>query len=182
MHAVRLHRVSPENPPSLSSARIGSPLEEEGCFRLDDGRLARQALSCVIAPAAGDRVLILDGEESFILHVLARPQLDAALLAVPGAGSLAIRQKRIELSATEHAAMRSLRDLELTAAGGTLALNARNLFTTVAESLIENVRDYVGRFAQHLMEAKGLVRMHSGQALMTAEKEFRVDGERISLG
>ena len=184
MNIVRMQRGSPRKPApseSLSTGRISAELDE-GLFRLEDGRCARQALSCLVAPAAADVVLVYEGEETFLLSVLARPRLGEARLGVPRASALSICQARVEVNATEHVALRSGRDLELTAAGGTLALNARDLFTTVAGSLVENVRDYVGRFAQHLMETKGLMRAHSAQALMTAEKEYKVDAERISLG
>lgn len=180
MNAIRLHRTRPSGL-FISEGQITAQIEE-GLYRLEDGRCARQALSCVITPAAGDEVLIYEGEENFVLSVLARRALDEAQLSAPGARTLSIRQARVEVNATEHAALRSARDLELTAASGTLALNARNLFTTVTESLVENVRHYVGRFAQYLLEAKGLMRMHGTQALLTAQKDIKIDAERISMG
>jgi hypothetical protein len=181
MNAVRLQRDGARaGAPEFSAARIGARLEE-GRYLLDDGRLACQALSCLIAPLPGDQVLVFAGEETFILALLARTQLGEALLSVPRARTLAIRQARVEVSATEHAALRSLGGLELGAAG-TLTLAARNFFATVAESLVENVRHYVGRFGHCLMEAKELMRLHSRQATLTAEKEIRIDAERIGMG
>ena len=181
MNAAHRHRARIFDSQPLSSGKISLEIEENR-YRLEDGRRARQAFSCLIEPQAGDEVLVFDGEESFVVAVLARPQAGEAVLTVPGARALSIRQPRIALDAVEHAALRSGRDLELTAATGTLALNARDLFTTVAGSLVENVRHYVGRVEQYLLEARGLLRLHGEQALVTAEKDVKVDAERISMG
>ena len=183
MHAVQTLSLVPEAvAPSWSEARVAAELGA-GRYRLDDGRAAAQAASCLVQPMVGDRVLAAGcGGECYVVHLLARSDGAQACLAVPGAHTLAIRQAQIDLSATERVAIRSLRDVEVTATAGTLSLNARNLFTTVTESLVENARHYVGQMGQYLLGVKSLLRLHGEQALVTAEKDIKVDAERISMG
>lgn len=178
----------PTKPPAPAEpcwAETNVAVELANChYLLDDGRLAVQATSCLIRPAAGDRVLVASCREgeNYIVHLLNRTRDTDACLNVPGMARLAIQQASIELNATEQIAVRSLGDVEVTAASGVLSLNARNLFATVSESLVENVRHYVGNVGHYLLEAKQLLRLHGKHATITADEDVKVDGERISMG
>jgi hypothetical protein len=153
-------------------------------FLLDDGRLARQAFSCLVTPEAGDRALVAASAlgEHYIVHVLARAAAATVRLEAPGAEELRIVQPRIALQATEEIALKSLRGVEVTAATGVLALNANNLHCTVNESLVESMRNYVGQAGQYLLEATGLLRLQGEHAMLLAERDVKVDAERISVG
>lgn len=153
-------------------------------YLLDNGCLAQQAISCLITPEVGDRILAVrcpDGDY-YIVHVLSRICSDDFELKAPGARRLVISQSRITLTATEDISLRALRNAEITAATGTLALNAKNLFATVSESLVQNVRHYVGKAEQYLLDVGQLLRLHGQQTMITADKDVKVDGERISMG
>lgn len=166
-----------------AEARIAGALGNDS-FLLSDGRLARQAMSCLITPEGGDRVLtIATGDGShFVLHVLERSGDEVAELHVPGAERLRVRQPQIALDAADGITLRARNDIEVSAATGTLALNARNLFATVHDSLIQNVRHFVGKADQYLLDVKQLLKMHAQHTLITAEQDVKVDGERISVG
>lgn len=169
--------------PAWVEAQIAVTLEHH-CYLLNDGRLARQAVTCIITPQVGDRVLVAGCQDGtpYVVHILQRNEMESACLSVPGVEKLGIEQSHISLHCTEQLALHSLRDIEITAATGVLALNARNLFTTVNETLVQNVRNYIGKASQYLLEVKQLLRLHGQQTLITAEKDVKVDGERISMG
>ncbi len=151
-------------------------------YHLGDGRAARAAVSCLVRPAVGDRVLVSDsGEEVFILHILAREPGGRASLSVPGADEVRLEQDRVTLLAREHLALHSLRDLEL-AAAATLRQSAANQFVHVAQALIETLNQHVSHAHTRTWESEALLAMHAGQVLFTAASDFRVDAERISLG
>lgn len=184
MHAAkRPQRTPAPAEPAWIEATIAVELAD-GNYLLDDGRVARQALSCIVQPAQGDRVLVAGcrQNDNYIVHLLARPETEAALLQVPGARQLTISQPRIALHATEQAALRSLGDIEVTAAGGNLTLTARNLFSTMTESVVESARHYIGNVGQYLLDVKQMLRLHGKQTSITAENDVKVDAERISMG
>lgn len=184
MHTVKQQPKTPAPAePMWAEANVALELIDSQ-YLLDDGRIAQQATSCLIAPAAGDRVLVAGCREgeNYIVHLLCRPRSSNACISVPGAEQLTIRQPRIDLNASEQLSLRSLRDIDITAAAGVLALNARNLFTTVTESLVENARHYVGNVGQYLLQVKRVLRLHGQQASVTAEQDVKVDAERISMG
>jgi hypothetical protein len=169
--------------PGWAEANVAVELKD-GSYLLDDGRIARQAASCLVAPELGDRVLVAAcrQNDNYIVHLLARQCAESAFVGVPGAQQLTLRQPRIALCASERLALHSARDVELTAAAGTLSLSARNLFATVAESLVQNARQYVGNVEHYLLQARQILRLHGKQASITAEHDVKVDAERISLG
>lgn len=152
-------------------------------WRLDDGRPARQAVSCLVTPQAGDRVLLISaaGGEHFVLHVLSREDGGRATLAVPGADSVSIRQANVDIS-SQTIALRASNDIELTAVQGPLSLNARHIFTSASESLVQTARSYVGQVEQFLLNARQLLRLHGEQTMITARQDAKIDAERISLG
>jgi hypothetical protein len=167
----------------LVEAKIVVALEQHA-YLLNDGRLAHQALSCLICPEVGDHILVAacHNETSYILHILQRGELRQARLSVPGMHELSIEQDRINLNAGDALALRALNDVEVSAATGVLSLNGRNLFTTVHESLVQNVGQFIGKAGHYLLEVRQLLRLHSQQTLITAEQDIKVDGERISMG
>jgi hypothetical protein len=156
----------------------------ENVYLLNDGRSAQQALSCLIRPEVGDHVLATCGQMDtpYILHILQRSHLQKAQLSVPGAQQLCIAQNQVSVTATDSISINALVDVEMTAATGVLRLNAQNLFTSVTDSLVQNVGHFVGQAEHYFVEVKQLLRLHSKQALITAEQDVKVDAERISMG
>ncbi|MET0616277.1 MAG: DUF3540 domain-containing protein [Luteibacter sp.] len=158
-------------------------LAADGCFRLVDGRRARQAVSCLVTPGPGDRVLVHDADDgSFVLHVLDRRDRRCATLAVPGVQRLSIRQPSVDIAASTDIALRAGDGIELTAVRGSLSLNARNLFASASESLVHTAATYVGKVGQFLVSARHLLRLESEQAMLSARQDAKIDAERISLG
>lgn len=164
----------------LAEARIALALDGDR-FLLDDGRLARQALSCLIAPEQGDCVLAGGGADCFVLHVLQRADATCAELSVPGASELRIRQARLVLLGRDELALHSLGKVDIGAAG-LLSLQAENIYSAASESLVQSMRHYAGSAEQYLLDVSELLRMHGGHTILHAEQDVKLDGERISLG
>ncbi|GLU31288.1 DUF3540 domain-containing protein [Trinickia caryophylli] len=174
--------------PGLREATVAVELDGQR-FLLDDGRIAIAAVTCLIAPHVGDTVLLLErGDASrYILHILARSS-DAnaapaeARLSVPGAEKLTIEQACVDIVASERAALRSAKHADIVAATGTLTVTANDLFRTVAESVVDALRHYVGHAEHYLLDVDYLLRQHGQQVMVTAEKDVKVDADRISMG
>jgi hypothetical protein len=156
---------------------------------LDDGRVAATALSCLIQPRVGDMVLVAERADSsrYIVHILVRSAETntapgEATLSVPGAAKLTIAQPTIDIVATERVALRSLKDADIVAATGTLSVTANDLFRTVAQSVVDAFRHYVGHAEHYLLDVDQLLRQHGKQVMVTAEKDVKVDADRISMG
>ncbi|KAF0815293.1 hypothetical protein IGB42_00374 [Andreprevotia sp. IGB-42] len=156
----------------------------EGRYLLEDGRMAAQAVSCVIEAAVGDRVLVAgcgDGN-AYIVHILARPQLADATLSVPGASRLQIQQATLDLASTGDISLQTLKDVKISAGAGAIRLTAQDLFQNVNGSVVENAHHFIGQAEHYLLEVKQLLRQHGQQVIVTAESDVKVDAERISMG
>lgn len=177
------NKVPAPSAPLWAESHVAVVLDEH-CYLLDDGRLARQAASCLLKPEVGDKILTVSSREgdNYIVHVLSRARDDIAQLSVPGTQELVIRQTQISLAATNQVSLHALRDVEVVAATGNLTLSARNLFATVHDTLVQTVRHYVGKAEQYLLDVRQLLKMHGQHALITAEQDIKVDSERISMG
>lgn len=169
--------------PACADALVRESLPGDG-WRLDDGRSAHQAVSCLVTPQAGDRVLLAEASDGrlYVLHVLDREDRASATLAVPGAQRMAIRQPDVDVLANRSLALRAGQEVEITAVQGSLRLSARDLFASAAESLVHTARSYVGQVEQFLLSARQLLRLHGEQAMITARQDAKIDAERISLG
>jgi hypothetical protein len=148
---------------------------------LDDGRRATSALSCLLQPQIGDQVLVAD-DPTLILAILQREAGQTAELHVPGARALRLCQREIAIEASEGLALRSLRDAELSAVTGTLRLAARNLFTTVLETLVERAADHLAKVGSFALDVSTLLRIRSRHGIVTAEQQMRIDAEQLHLG
>lgn len=154
-----------------------------GRLLLDDGSAARTALSCLLAPQSGDRVLWLTGREGerWVVHVLSRADGNSASIEAPGMQDLSIAAPHLALCGRERIAIAAGGEAELTAAGR-LTLSSRDLTVNVLGSLLQSARHMIGRCENWLMTASGMGRLHGKQTLVTADEDVRADAERISLG
>jgi hypothetical protein len=175
--------VAPVVPAALADTRIALLFDDGSCL-LGNGMRAVRAVSCLVEPRIGDRVLASATADGLchVLHILARNEGETAHLSVPGATAVALRQAHIALHAGESLHLGSAGEASLSAAGGTLSLNGRNLFVTVADSIVEQASHYVGKVGQYLLDVRALLRLHGNDALITAARDIKVDAERISMG
>jgi hypothetical protein len=168
---------------AMHEAKVVMLLDDGSCL-LDNGRRATRATSCLIEPRAGDCVLLAQAldQHCYVLHILARNTSACAALSVPGADALNICQAKIGIHSVDTLELASARDVSVTAASGVLALNAANLFMTVSESIVQQSRNFIGKTVQYMLDVRQLLRMHAKDTLVTAERDVKMDAERISMG
>ena len=173
--------LTTDTKPSFEVAHICQRLPD-GRYRLRNGQVALQAVSCVVVPQANDEVLLLTLDtQSYITHILCRQTTDAQL-QLPGIERLDIVQGRLGLNATQHLGLCSGGDVELNALQGSVWLQARNVFTTVSDSVVTQAQQLVSHAQNAVMQIAALLRLHGRQNLITAEQDMKLDAERISLG
>jgi hypothetical protein len=163
---------------------------------------ARQAASCLLAPAVGDRVLVhvCDGA-AYVLAVLERASTElTAELSVPGAadvalrsaGSLALESPKVGLVAREFGVLADV----LSQAGGTLSASFRRIvetaidkavgartITTRAQARTAVVTEVDTLSAGTLVQNVDKVAAHNSEiSLLTARQDVRLDAKRVTVG
>lgn len=177
---------------AAATARAASPFRSatiaESCgpdsYRLDDGRLARRSLSCLLQACAEDRVLVWEDEGGtcYILSVLDRKVGQSATLNVPGADEVTLGAPRLSLQAESLLRLLSMQNLELYASAGQLAAVASTIHLSALDTLVQSAVQCLGQYEHLLLEAKGLARLHARQTLLSAQEDIRADAQRISMG
>lgn len=178
---------------------------------------AQRAASCLIEPERGDAVLVVHGPtaaDAYILAVLSRAEPDNAKLALPGgiaiqakAGALTVRARRVNLEASESAAMQAP-SVSLSGISGEMrfmrleavAQKMRAHFGAVqgvAQSVTTTVGRVVQRVGNSLRQVEKLDETRAGRVRMQVEDRFdlksrhasvravgqvKIDGEKIDLG
>lgn len=170
---------------------------------------ARRATGCLVEPEEGDRVLLAwVGDDRFILSVLAREPGASSRLSVDGDLELRVPAGRFVVASQEGIDLTTAADTNVTA--GRLSVNAveGKVFVqaltalgdrldaewsrvkVVAERLHQKVaRSY--RFvtemdqlrAAHLdYRAEQTARVHSHNAVITADEVIKLDGKQVHIG
>lgn len=153
-------------------------------YQLNNSAQAELAAGCLLQPEIGDTVLLYRNHtgEFFITQVLRCVGAATARISVPGASKMLLEQNEIALFAANKLRLTSLRHIDLTAIAGDVTIEAKNLFSAIREQWIEHAQHRISKAVSHMLEATGLLRLHSEQGLMTAKKDLKVDAERISIG
>ena len=173
---------------SLTETHVAMVLNETLCL-LANGRQGDRALSCLVELRAGDLVLVAQSETAcHVLHVLERNGASAsasAAISVPslgGPGAISLRGRDVSVHALDTIELMSAHGVNVTAVAGNLSFNARNLFVTVSETLVQQSRHFIGKAGQYLLDVLHLLRLHGQDALITADRDIKADAERISMG
>lgn len=173
-------------------------------LKTDEGEdlFARQASSCLLAPAVGDRVLAyFEGSETFILSVLMRA--DTALIpeiSVPDAASMRLAApEELELAApdvTLRASRMGFVAETIVQSAGAMTLHAKRVVEAIVDKFssvrsitlkaetrsarIEKTETVTAGTLLHTTE--GVSVQNSEISLINAKQDVRLDGERVSIG
>lgn len=113
-------RVLEERPEVRQAyATITGLAGDRWCLRTDDGETASaaRALSCLVDPRRGDRVLVALGSgESYVLAVLHRPASEGVELSAPGDLTVRVPDGAFRVAARSGLELATGADLSLTAA------------------------------------------------------------------
>lgn len=193
----------------LSYATVTGRAEKWFFLSEGNGRALR-ADSCLLEPEYGDSVLVCNGGEkavSYILAILSRHQHDCASLRLPGDVELRTEQGHLAVQAPKSLSMQSpeiamaalsgdmkFQRLDVSAQQtearfGAAKLVAKTLNSTIGR-LLQKARDSF-RWIENLDETRASrVRIQASEryslatrnAAILAERQVKIDGEKIDLG
>lgn len=159
----------------------------------------RRAVSCVIAPQAGDTVLISTVDnQMWLLAVLERGNNDATELSVPGdlviasQGALSLNSEALNVSATKgdchisdmtYSGDKISAWVTLSRIVGKRAESVWQTVTQMSHNLFRTTRltEQV-RAGQLDMKAEDYLRMHAQNTVITSKAITKVDSEQIHMG
>lgn len=164
---------------------------------------ARRAASCLVAPEAGDLILLggPTGARPFVLAVLERAGTGATRISVEGDLTAVLPSGRFTVAATDGVALASngavsidATRIDARAQEGSLVVSKARLLATTLDATIERVSQTVKRIFRRVEElehvragqidvaADGNLRMHGENTLLTARQLVKADGKQIHIG
>lgn len=206
LHSV--DRPEPSDAVGLAAATVTTAAPRLTVRAAGEDRPAVQAAGCLVAPAAGDRVLVaLVGAECFVLQVLERSGPAPLTVSPAQGGALEIAAAHLRLSADEEIAVAAP---SLTVGVGATRFVADaatflgRLMTVVGDRLRTTVRrqevaaDHLAaKYGERvtvvdgtdvhaadtvMATVSGTMTTQVGSAVTTAKRDLRFDAERVSVG
>lgn len=177
-----LHRVEPS---LLFEAQVTCQLNEEQ-WLLDHTNQADRAFSCLLKPQVGDQILYArSGDSCHIIAVLTRASESNDKLndlSLPKYQPILLKAESIDLVGKQKLTLSSFADIEINALIGTIKCNARHLFQTIQQSVIQISKQFISRSEHQDISASKLLKSHARHQIISAEKEMKIDAERINMG
>ncbi len=170
-------------PAEICVSIIQSRWGEEDRWLLDSGEVTGRAFSCLVCPEPGDKVVVLrSGGRPSILSILARPKPGSVAISLGKHTDLDIRVGKFSLLAEDTATIKSMNSVSISAPLGRIQLMACDLFQTVTGTLVSLAKSMVNKTVDYQMKAEGTVVSTAGAQVITAERDLRLDAERINMG
>lgn len=142
-------------------------------FVIDGYFLSFKAVSLLIEPMVGDRVCFIEIEGQYYITQLLTRSNEQADLVIASKQKMQWVAPKMTFTAFEQLELVSLNKVMISSKD--YVVSAAKTMLQQAESLITNV----GQLSAH---AKGMMKLTGKQQVIVAEKDVRIDGERINMG
>jgi len=164
---------------------------------------AKRAVSCLIAPEEGDRVLLvgLASAQPYVLAVLERTGGRGVRISTDGDLTLTVPSGQLAVSASEgiHLASPGAVSfagdrIEASAREGSVFFGSVKLVAGAVDSMLQRLRQSAKRVFRHVEEvdhlragqidyaAEGMTRLHGEHTLVTARELVKADAAQIHFG
>lgn len=165
-------------------AKVIKQLGEES-WLLDNRKIVQRAFSCLIVPLVGDNVVCVNIDNTcFITALLSRSgsEQHKVKLSLSKQTELELSAKKLTLAAEQEMELMSAGDLSINAAFGKLVLTTTDMIQQIKQNLIQTCKQLISRMDYSDVQAKEMLKTHSRNQIMTADKDIRVDADRINMG
>ena len=170
--------------------------------------VAKTAVSCLLKPEAGDKVLVDfdDEQQAYVLAILDRENKEEGTLSLPNKTLISAKdelafesEQSIRVMAKDYSQVSESLTLKFdqgAVAGKKLHSNVEllhsvsRIISQVANQAVQKFKTYVRKTeesdqvqASHMArQVKGLYNMQSKHTILVSEKDTKIDGEHIHMG
>lgn len=185
------HTITPITTNNATSMKAGVISHMDGEYFIIEGSLpAKQALSCLVKPRVGDQVMYWNNvDDRWILAVLTctnniteQDNVDAREVSLPGNAGMQLQAKKFTVNAQDDIHLNSLGNIALNTVVGKLSFNAKSCIQTIQDSFINIAKHMINRADYIDQQAEKVLKSHASHQIITAEKDVKVDAERINMG
>lgn len=186
MNITTISKATITHEASWMDARISKVITNNNAlvYQLDNGDYSRHSTGCLLEPEQGDLVLIYhsDTGDNYITQVLEKKQHQNGRINIKGVRQLSIEHDGINILANNKISMTCFADIDINAIAGNLTMQVNNLISSVRETIVETTRHRIAKAFTYALDVTGLLRIQSEQGILMAEKDLKIDAERINVG
>mgnify|MGYP000052881150 CR=1 FL=1 len=170
--------------PSSSGLLIDTiAVEMSDSWETSGGIIVKQSFSCLVKPEVGDSVLISSqSEEKYVVAILVRRSGMQAVVSPANECGLTIKASCITLVSSNDMSFFSKRNICVGAPLGELMIQASSIVQTVSNTVVNIAKEILIRVGYYDLESDTAIMSKASVQIITAEKDIRMDAERINLG
>jgi len=167
--------IHPEPTPvsSLYTGVITGFDKEHRCWVIDDSFKAVTAADLLVKPCVGDTICFVEMVKIYYITQLLSRDSTVDTLTLSSDKKMHLQAPELKFTAFENIEFTSLNKM---------ALNSKHYAMSVTNTLIQQAENLLQQVGQFSLTAKGLLRTQGKHQVITAEKDVRIDGERINMG
>jgi len=168
---------TPEVSPTPLQVNFGGQItsfdQVNNCWVIDSHFSADCAINLLVKPCVGDKVCFIEMDNAYYITQLLSRDLSNETLVIQSDKKVHWLAPELKLTAFENLEFVSLNKV---------AISSKNYVMSAANTMIQQAENLLQQVGQFSLTAKGLLRLSGKQQLITAEKDVRIDGERINMG
>ncbi|BFM48672.1 DUF3540 domain-containing protein [Marinomonas sp. THO17] len=143
------------------------------CWVIDDVFVAKGAVSLLVQPCLGDKVGFVGiAEEYYISHIFSRSS-EAEELTIASDKKMHWLAPELKFTGTENIELLSLNKI---------GMISKDYVVSVSNTLLQQAQSLLQHVGHYSVNAKGLLNIRGKQQIISAEKDVRIDAERINMG
>ena len=167
-----------------TAVHVSQLIEElaSGVYLDDGGHSCKRAVSCLIAPQIGDKVMILRCDDAaWICAVLERSKSENLSIDV-GEAKLTVSAAGVDIESSKGMVLSSLKDLEINSWTGDFYVNCLSMFTTARENVVTMARHLIQKSRNASVTVDETMTMQSENQVINAGSDLHIDAKRINMG
>lgn len=147
------------------------------------GRVVKQAFSCLVKPEVGDSVLVsVQSDQQYVVAILVRRSSIEAVLSPPDECGLTIKACSLRLVTSNDMSFLSKGNISVVAPLGELVIQTASIVQTVSNTVVNIAKQILVRVGYYDLSSDTAIMSKASVQVITAEKDIRIDAERISMG
>ena len=119
---------------------------------------------------------------AWVISVLSSPQPGAREIALPRNQDMKLNANNVVLNAAQSIRLNAVKEININVALGKLNECARSMCQMVQGSLVQLTKHLISKSEYLDFNAQKLLKSHATQQLITAEKDIKMDADRINMG
>ncbi len=169
------------SPAEVKASELIAELESGVCLD-DGGTTCKRAVSCLINPKVGDKVMTFSSDGvAWVCAVLERRETSTLSIDV-GDASLVVSAAGIDIASSRGMILSSFKDIEINSWTGDFYVACLSMFEVVRDNMVTTARHVIQKSLNVSVTVEESMIMQSENHIINAGSDLHIDAKRINMG